>query len=359
MQDLAVAPDGSSVVYGRRDHRRRRAIASPCGAPRSRAGRPERITAPDASATRPRFAPDGSALLFLSDRSGRSQPWVLPLSGGEPRLLADVPGDVAAAEWSPDGRTVALLAPERRAAVRRRDARRPRRAAHRRLHVAVRRRGVPGPVHEPVDGPGVRRAGRLAGPRRRTTSLWSSGTQAARASASWRTSSPASWRRRPACGPSRRAAGRPRRRRRSRAPSSRRRWGPSGVLAFIGNPRAGAWSSTTELFVAEGDEVRQLGGRARRVDRVHELRRPGRRRGVRAPSFPCWLDERTLVAPVSRRGGTQLYAFGLGRGGRAADDRGRCRRHRGRRRRRADRGGRLRRRARRRSTRSRTGRSVR
>ena len=110
IQDLTVAPDGSSVVYGRRtieNGKYRKTLWRTT----FRGGRPDRLTAADGMDARPRFSPDGASLLFLSDRSGRSQPWVLPLSGGEPRLLADVPGDVSAAEWSPDGGTVLLLAP--------------------------------------------------------------------------------------------------------------------------------------------------------------------------------------------------------------------------------------------------------
>src|SRR2546423_222550 len=108
IQDLAVAPDGSSVVYSRRTiekgkYRRRLWRAG------FKRGAAERLTAADASDGSPRFSPDGKSLLFLSDRSGRSEPWVMPLSGGEPRQLADLPGDVGAADWSPDGRRILLV----------------------------------------------------------------------------------------------------------------------------------------------------------------------------------------------------------------------------------------------------------
>jgi dipeptidyl aminopeptidase/acylaminoacyl peptidase len=39
------------------------------------------------------------------------QPWVLALDGGEAEQLAELDGDVGAAEWSPDGRRILLLAP--------------------------------------------------------------------------------------------------------------------------------------------------------------------------------------------------------------------------------------------------------
>ncbi len=105
---LAVAPDGSSAVYARRtiesgEYRTRLWRVPMTG------GRAEQITKGDLD-TRPRFSPDGRTLLFLSTRSGKSQPWLLPLGGGEPTQLAEFGGQVSAAEWSPDGKSVAALA---------------------------------------------------------------------------------------------------------------------------------------------------------------------------------------------------------------------------------------------------------
>ena len=110
IQDLTVAPDGSAVVYSRRviedgQYRARLWRVGFAG------GSPEPLTVADANDGRPRYSPDGLALLFLSDRSGRSQPWVLPLAGGEATLLAEFPGNVRAADWSPDGDRVLVVAP--------------------------------------------------------------------------------------------------------------------------------------------------------------------------------------------------------------------------------------------------------
>jgi dipeptidyl aminopeptidase/acylaminoacyl peptidase len=308
VQEVAVAPDGSSIVYSRRD------IVD--GAYRKslwrttfKGGRPERITAPGSSASRPRFAPDGASLLYLSDRSGRSQPWVLSLSGGEPHILADVPGDVAAAEWSPDGKTVALLAPsgDQRFVVGSADDPTARRIADYtwRLDGAGYRDEftslwtVPASGGRPVrrtqpgyDVPTVfwhpsgKRIGFLAdrepGVIIETPGVWSlparggSATQEAALEGAVAAAS----------------------------------WGPSGTLAFIGNPRAESWSSTTDLFVAEGEDVRQLGGE---LDAWITCTSYGDLIDVEAfgHELPLWLDGRTIVAPVSQRGGTHLYAFGI------------------------------------------------
>jgi len=105
---LAVAPDGSSVVYGRRTMEEGAYKTRLWRVPMS-GGRAEQITTGD-SDFRPRFSPDGKTLAFLSMRSDKSQPWLLPLAGGEPRPLAEFPGHAGAAEWSPDGETIAVLA---------------------------------------------------------------------------------------------------------------------------------------------------------------------------------------------------------------------------------------------------------
>src|SRR5262249_19385051 len=100
----AASPDGSQVAYVRRTVEgglyRHRIWLVPW-----RGGRARPLTG-GPNDTQPRWSPEGERLLFLSDRSGRTQPWVLPLAGGEPEQLVEVDGNVAAAEWSPDGRRV-------------------------------------------------------------------------------------------------------------------------------------------------------------------------------------------------------------------------------------------------------------
>ncbi|HYO29690.1 MAG TPA: S9 family peptidase [Thermomicrobiales bacterium] len=60
----------------------------------------------------PRWSPDGSRLLFLSDRVKRgdeSGVYLLPMAGGEAERLGDLVGALQSPAWSPDGATVALL----------------------------------------------------------------------------------------------------------------------------------------------------------------------------------------------------------------------------------------------------------
>lgn len=106
---LAVSPDGESVVYVKRtieDNKYVRRLW--------RVGfdgrKPEQLTTANSSDGRPRFSPDGRRLVFISDRSGKPQAWVMPTSGGEPRQVTDLPSAVGAADWSPDGTRLLLLA---------------------------------------------------------------------------------------------------------------------------------------------------------------------------------------------------------------------------------------------------------
>ena len=56
----------------------------------------------------PQFLPDGSTLLFLSNRSGGEQLWTMALDGGEPRQLTRWPSGVDAPRLSRDGRFIAV-----------------------------------------------------------------------------------------------------------------------------------------------------------------------------------------------------------------------------------------------------------
>ncbi|TLS38774.1 S9 family peptidase [Pseudalkalibacillus caeni] len=51
----------------------------------------------------PKWSPDGTYLAFLSNRTGKSQIWILPFSGGEAFQLTDLEDGVSDFNWSPDG----------------------------------------------------------------------------------------------------------------------------------------------------------------------------------------------------------------------------------------------------------------
>jgi dipeptidyl aminopeptidase/acylaminoacyl peptidase len=57
----------------------------------------------------PRWSPDGSQILFESDRSGESQLWIISVHGGEARQLTTIASDASNGIWSPDGKSIAFV----------------------------------------------------------------------------------------------------------------------------------------------------------------------------------------------------------------------------------------------------------
>jgi TolB protein len=72
-------------------------------------GAPRQLTSGAAQDASPRVSPDGTRVLFSSDRSGNADLWVVPLAGGEPQRLTDSPVDDANGSWSPDGQTIVFV----------------------------------------------------------------------------------------------------------------------------------------------------------------------------------------------------------------------------------------------------------
>lgn len=69
---------------------------------------PQRLTHSEANNTDPEWSPAGDAVYFLSGRSGSSQVWRLPLTGGEASRVTDLPLDVDNFRLSPKGDRLAL-----------------------------------------------------------------------------------------------------------------------------------------------------------------------------------------------------------------------------------------------------------
>ena len=71
---------------------------------------PRRLTPEGWSVNSPSFSPDGRHVYFLSAKSGRSQLHAIPVAGGEPRQLTDVPVDIGTYHVAPSGDRVAFSA---------------------------------------------------------------------------------------------------------------------------------------------------------------------------------------------------------------------------------------------------------
>lgn len=97
---LDVSPDGKTIVFDMLGDLYLLPIDG---------GKAERITSGLGFDTHPRFNPDGSKLLFISDRSGSENVWMLELNSddAEPEQFTKRTNkNFQSAEWSPDGKYV-------------------------------------------------------------------------------------------------------------------------------------------------------------------------------------------------------------------------------------------------------------
>ena len=109
ISDPQVSADGERVVFGLssldREANRRRSDLWVVGVDGSGL---HRLTSHPASEFNARWGPDGSAVYFLSTRSGSSQVWRIALSGGEAQQVTDLPLDIGTLAVSPDGSHLAV-----------------------------------------------------------------------------------------------------------------------------------------------------------------------------------------------------------------------------------------------------------
>jgi len=109
-----LSPDGRKVVFAKRvvDFAANKSatslwiedLAARDAAP------PVRLSPEGWNVNSPAFSPDGKTVYFLSAKGGSSQLYAMPVEGGAPRQLTDLPVDVDAFLLSPDGHRVALQA---------------------------------------------------------------------------------------------------------------------------------------------------------------------------------------------------------------------------------------------------------
>src|SRR5579872_6207198 len=118
--DPRFSPDGSTIAFtvttvDQKQNRRRTTIWS---VPADGSREPVALTTAPQSSTSPRWSPDGKAIAFVSARpmpgdaasdTPRSQVWLMPLSGGEPRRVTNLLNGATSFQWSPDGTRLIVL----------------------------------------------------------------------------------------------------------------------------------------------------------------------------------------------------------------------------------------------------------
>ena len=132
VRDVQLSPHGRSVAYTVRrsvpDTRRPNASTSAYHtqlyvAPTGGARPPRLLTRGTRGARQPAWHPEGSHLAFVRPVEGIPQVFVVPLSGGAPYQLTDIPHGAQRPQWSPNGERVLFASALPQAAVARQTSR--------------------------------------------------------------------------------------------------------------------------------------------------------------------------------------------------------------------------------------------
>ncbi len=106
--DLHFSPDGTKLVYVMASYSWD--VAPHLWLLDVASGKARQLTPEGKSERSPQWSPDGKSLAFLSNRAGKTQIFVMPMTTGTPGQLTARKFGVEDFHWSPDGRVIAYLA---------------------------------------------------------------------------------------------------------------------------------------------------------------------------------------------------------------------------------------------------------
>ena len=111
VSDPQISPDGKTVAYvvGEVDLAGNKSSSSIWLAASDGKTPPRQLTNTTKKDRHPRWSPDGTKLLFESNRGGDTQLWVIDLNGGEARQLTTISTEASNALWSRDGKMIAFV----------------------------------------------------------------------------------------------------------------------------------------------------------------------------------------------------------------------------------------------------------
>ena len=110
VSDAQLSPDANTILFARKHINGKKQYVTQLWTTDA-AGRVQQLTRSEASCSHGRWLPDGSGILFISQRTKpASQIYRLPVSGGEAYAVTEFPeGSLAEFKISPDGEHVAVL----------------------------------------------------------------------------------------------------------------------------------------------------------------------------------------------------------------------------------------------------------
>src|SRR3954453_13352887 len=97
---LDLSPDGRTIVFD---------LLGDIYTMPATGGAARRITSGSGFDGQPRFSPDGKSIVFVSDRSGSENLYVVDVAGGEPRAITkDKDAQYISPAWAPDGQYIVV-----------------------------------------------------------------------------------------------------------------------------------------------------------------------------------------------------------------------------------------------------------
>ena len=110
--DCTISPEGSHIVFcvQRVDKKTEKKYSNLWMVP-ANGGRALQFAYGDQSDSQPRWSPDGSQIVFISNRGDEKQAqiYIIPFHGGEARQLTNLKGTIGAFKWSPDGKRIVFM----------------------------------------------------------------------------------------------------------------------------------------------------------------------------------------------------------------------------------------------------------
>src|SRR5262249_9103906 len=109
--DPQISPDGKTVAYviTNVDLEGNRTSSAIWLAAVDGSTEPRLLTNSGKKDRHPRWSPDGKTIVFVSNRGGSSQLWLLDLGGGEARQITSISTEADNPIWSRDGKSIAFV----------------------------------------------------------------------------------------------------------------------------------------------------------------------------------------------------------------------------------------------------------
>lgn len=109
---VTASPDGSKVLYAVREAvmtSDRSEYINQIWMTDTKNGKQIQLTRGNKNSGQPAWSPDGQWISFISNRDGKNNLYLLPVTGGESEKVTEVKSGISSYKWSPDGRSVAFI----------------------------------------------------------------------------------------------------------------------------------------------------------------------------------------------------------------------------------------------------------